>query len=274
MASPGFVCSRAGTFRLIEGAKNSILVLNVPGDRDRLKSISSQISKFKSANLALIPGVQGALLPNLVCDYLTDNPYSKFYKGTLGCFMSHIRAWEHLAESIEPFMLVIEDDVWIGDLDILTILEFPLDCDLIFCNDRMSVRPLSSEEQTCELCSLTPSLEHLEAHGRPIGADGYILSPSGARKLLQFVAKDGLFSHVDVRMLAYCLSTSEANALPGKQRLTNNLKVLRSKYPEEHHLNARVLAPALTRHRPDLESRRQAQDDGLERAERSKPVTI
>lgn len=82
--------------------------INLDTDHDRLRRLQLRLA---AKNLAAerIPGVQGSYLPDTASLLLTKGA-SKQMKGTLGCFLSHIRAWEACVTGPEPFAFIIEDD--------------------------------------------------------------------------------------------------------------------------------------------------------------------
>jgi hypothetical protein len=96
----------------------------------------------------------------------------------------------------------------------------PADFDLCFVNERMEHRSAPALTE--------PDLAAFQIH-RPIevvrswpkdfrapGADGYLLSENGARKLLEFVDRDGFGGAVDWSLLGYSIRSEEHSLLlPG-----------------------------------------------------------
>src|SRR5690606_16782429 len=103
-------------------------------------------------------------------------------KGTVGCFLSHVAAWEAVRRSGRT-TLVLEDDAWLiaGLPPSLAELPLPRGFDLCFVNERMA----SSGHRYSEQDFLTRSVGAV-AGGKPrdwssAGTDGYFVSPKGAR---------------------------------------------------------------------------------------------
>jgi glycosyl transferase family 25/polysaccharide pyruvyl transferase len=129
------------------------------------------------------------------------------YKGTIGCFLSHVRAWEEVARLSEQYAVVLEDDVDIVALSQLPPFAIPVDADIIFLNDRMAAS--NHKIDALRVLPVWCGLEHLDALRSGPGGDGYLLTPNGAKLLLTACLKDFYYGHVDGRLLRY--STSEAD---------------------------------------------------------------
>jgi GR25 family glycosyltransferase involved in LPS biosynthesis len=156
-----------------------------------------------------INGVYGRHLPNLVVSSLKCG--KSIGRGTLGCFLGHLNAWQAVAGGADGFALVLEDDA-VPMLKISTesfvALDLPDDWDICFVNERMSI-PVSSEYVELygqrrvlpveDVISMRPKEQ------RGVGADAYLLSRKGAAKLLSAVSRDGIVGHVDFQLLAYCV---------------------------------------------------------------------
>jgi glycosyl transferase, family 25 len=61
-----------------------------------------------------VPGVDGLALPdNMRAEFLDGRGCvaSKLIVGEVGCYASHMRAWEHVIDNRLPYAMVLEDDV-------------------------------------------------------------------------------------------------------------------------------------------------------------------
>jgi len=234
-----------------------VYVVNLEADVAKLQNIRDQVAGYDFLNLIRVPGVDGTTLPSAACYPLTRNEWSVNHKGTLGCFLGHAHAWEIIAESEDPFSLCIEDDVRLYNLDILNGLRVPNGIDLVFCNDRTCYQPGGGVPS---FLPLPPALAHAMTHGS-IGSYGYLLTPAGARNLLDFVKQDSFFSHVDLRLFAYGITHAEADAIELPEfRIARDMCAVRRTYDAAHYIETRVLSPFLTEHVGGPDSRRAAAD--------------
>jgi GR25 family glycosyltransferase involved in LPS biosynthesis len=133
-----------------------------------------------------------------------------FKPGAFACYLSHSLCWQAIAEGDAPHAVVLEDDVAFqsDNLEAFadSVLEAPFD--LIFINERMqrwiaasSIReekPLVPVSQL--LCSLVRSGEFASRIRAP-GADGYIVSREGARKLMTMLHSRKVCMGVDYALV-------------------------------------------------------------------------
>jgi hypothetical protein len=186
---------------------------------------------------------------------LTGKAESKNHKGVLGCSLSHAAAWENALRAGTEWSLILEDDSDAEGLEKLRDLQLSPDIDLIFCNGRMVY-----QQSGVDLLPILPAFEFIIRNNTGVGTDGYLISRRGARKLLEFFARDGFYSHVDLRLAAYSLTLEEIETLPQGKYIIRDICTLRRIYDAKHHLAARVLGAAITRHVKGAPSRREAED--------------
>ena len=125
--------------------------------------------------------------------------------GALGCFLSHRRAWQYVAE--HGCALICEDDARLtaGTDGICSEMA---GADLLFCNDRLgdwarAAGFTSGAPETGDVVSGVSSGGGLSAFGLRAapGADAYILTPDGAKRLLEITATQRIVCGVDWAML-------------------------------------------------------------------------
>ena len=231
-------------------------VISLPEDRDRYEAVERELTKSEFICVISVEAVRGSLLSDPAARLLTRNKWSVNHKGTLGCFLSHTRAWEMVRDQEAPFSLILEGDVQLRPVDCLESLILPEDCDIVFCSDR------TSDHAYVGLPSLRPflrSLHFVAANRTSIGSYGYLLTRSGAAKLLRYVEIDSFFSHVDLRMAAYCIRREDADELDVEWMITGGVAALRRSYLAEHHLNGYSMSPPIAFH-PHVDSRRDIED--------------
>jgi glycosyl transferase family 25 len=112
--------------------------------------------------------------------------------GQVGCFMSHVKAWEKIAEGLEPYGVIIEDDVHVSD-EAPAFLKssnwIPADADIV---------RLESTGQWLKLGKTSSRIDDRavrRVRSTAWGAGAYVLSKSAALKLLAVEPK--LHSPVD-----------------------------------------------------------------------------
>lgn len=105
-----------------------INVINLDISKDRLKHINDECLK-NNIKYNRFPAINGStyILNDIESDYLSNLDYDKDEdKGTLGCFLSHIKLLEKFKETDDEYMIVCEDDI-IFNLDFIHITEKLID---------------------------------------------------------------------------------------------------------------------------------------------------
>jgi len=209
-----------------------IYVINLDRDSHRWSAISAALAKHENVSLERVSGVYGPNLPVVAIEILGGHIQATRHRGTMGAFISHVKAWEAVAESAEPYGVVLEDDAVLIGFDRILSLSRPDDADLIFLNDRMSPGSRYSPRDAPIHCAdIAESLRTLNKSGFGVGGDGYLLTKRGAGRLLQAVSKDLLFGHVDWRLLRYCLKATD---LEGEMKDTRVAQIVL------HHHNPKL----------------------------------
>jgi GR25 family glycosyltransferase involved in LPS biosynthesis len=242
-----------------------VYVLNLDRDTDRLAAMSRQIARHDFLAGIRVPAFAGRQLPDHACHILTGNPWSHHYKGTLGCFISHMMAWQKIAAHKQAFALVAEDSAVFSHIDLLRHIAIPADAELVFCNRRTAYPDDEPAEPETALYQMRfrpvdPVPAFIETHGRAVGTEGYVLTPAGAAKLLRFVAADRLFSHVDLRLLAYCLEPNDPPIPASFQGAGRTVLQFRREFRHQHHVRAYSMWPPVTDRPFDLSSTRAHED--------------
>ena len=226
----------------------NILCIGLDREPRRFARVRNQLQRM-GENVHRISGVDGRTLPDMTSLALTHGA-SKGMKGTLGCFLSHIRALEICAESKAPYAFIIEDDAQFLLPPPPSVASLNLeseDFDICFVNDR--TQNAAFHPQNLDLTKVV-RLESLLPHRldgfRGIGNDGYFVSQKGARKLLDMVAQDGLVGDVDWRMMLYAASDEEVDRTPN-EFIAQTLKLHRSYRKSTGHIDAFVAPPAIVK---------------------------
>lgn len=167
------------------------LVINLERYPDRWAFQRQQLTRL---------GIQFDRLAAVSVDELSDDDYQRWATNwerlmrpvEVACFLSHQKAWQQVADAIEP-MLILEDDALIANdtAALLSILyekhdRQELSADLITLEAHGRKKLVSKQQQ--------PLVNHYQLRNLyqdRTGAAGYILFPNGANKLLQRVEAQG-----------------------------------------------------------------------------------
>ena len=224
------------------GPALSIATINLDRNSGRLAELGRQFRHCHPPRFR-VPGVDGSRLSVAAVQRLGGDPAMR---GTLGCFLSHTAAWEAMLARGLPHCLIIEDDV-IPLLDLPLhwgVFGLPDGWELCFVNDRLAPRRTEAGFATV---SLADALQAFPPDDNAPGADGYLLTATGARKLLDWVAQDGFGGDVDWRLLAYGMTLAECDALSPASHAHGAIGRLLPLVGRAARLNAIVLTPPLIR---------------------------
>jgi GR25 family glycosyltransferase involved in LPS biosynthesis len=201
-----------------------VILINRDCDAHRLEAFQKRAARFGMA-FQRLPAI------NCAAQGFDFTPYeneigpafygrSLFLKGAVGCFLSHVRAWQQVISGGCEMGVICEDDAWVIGPPPLEVadLELPPDADLIFVNQRMAggllqakyVEALKNKNllhvpantALCELLKINP-------HITGPGGDGYVLTRSGAEKLLRMIVETKISMEVDWFLLFNSLSDGE-----------------------------------------------------------------
>ncbi len=244
------------------------LIVNLERDAERRAEILGQFDDKPMFDARIVKGVAGDTLPDCVRMLLTDSQMWLPNKGALGCFLSHVRAWEIVAQLPVPFAMVLEDDSDISGLEEVWSLSIPADAEFIFLNDRMSGGWKDDEVKVTEMLHslVRKDLDrirpgHFDRDG--FGTDGYLLTPGGARKLVEACRTDLYFGHVDGRLLRYVTAQADLDNLPDESWVKS---IIMHHHHKQHMprlglLKGYALSRPLVRHRALDSSRVQADSE-------------
>lgn len=183
-----------------------VFIVNLDADVERYQEISVHLEKTVNLNVRRIRAVPGSSLASTACDILTKTSGYNVGKGALGCFLSHLHVWEIASSLDDPFVVILEDDARLRDLEIFAKLTLPDDADLVFCHDQLVPGDGSAAADITFLEIEAGLVELVRSGSKAVGAFGYVLTPRGARLLVEAVRQDGCFGHVDWRLLRYSVT--------------------------------------------------------------------
>ncbi len=228
------------------GPRYAAYVVNLDRNAERMVELGRQFAGCR-VPIHRQAAVEGSRLPAAAVRRLTGDAASP--RGTLGCFLSHAAAWEALLASGDSHGLILEDDV-IPLLELpatLGGLGLPDEFDLCFVNDRLEPKTGGASLDAIAAVPLAEAMAGFHPDDNAPGGDGYILSRTGAAKLLDWVGADGFAYDVDWRLLAYSLTADEVAGIPAHAYARQELERLGAAVPRPERLRACALFPALIR---------------------------
>ncbi len=211
----GSIARRFAAARLASPAAPdyAVFAINLDEQALRFQNLKAQFPADLHA-LIRIPGVKGRYLPDAAAARL-GGAQAAIQKGTLGCFLAHVAAWERFRASVFDHGLFVEDDVKvaIGLPPSVAALDLPPDYDLCFAGYGMEPRRPPAPTGFLHLAPVAAALAAKTRTWNAPGAYGYFLSRRGAAALLDLVARDGFSGDVDWRLIAYSIGKADFEGL-------------------------------------------------------------
>jgi len=245
--------------------KIPVLIISTAGSEHLYDKVAADVSGIGPFEPIKIEGLLGQLIPSVACINLTRDLNSPNNKGTLGCFLAHVRAWEVIENSDCDFAVVLEDDVACTNMDLLVHSQLPHDADIVFCTPQTELKGSISEAhfENRELAfhRIANSIPQIDCATRAPGGYCYLLTPQGAGKLIRAVRDDLYFGHIDVRMFAYCIKESDLNSKNEPGNFSRALRNILNHTKRSNYLIGYSSLPSLARHQFRLSGRRTEQDN-------------
>ena len=164
-----------------------ILVISLPNAKERRDFQQNQLSKL---------GLEFEFLDATSIHDLNEATYKKHYQDwqrplkttEVACYYSHRRAWNRVIQFNKP-VLILEDDALLSKYvpELLKDFADKENTDLINLENRARKKFVSRSGE-----SITCNSKLLRLYQDRTGAAGYILWPSGAKKLIQCEEKKGI----------------------------------------------------------------------------------
>lgn len=191
---------------IIVEQKYQTICLNLNRRPDRKENMETLFNKNNIENVTFYEAIDGTTLE------ITDDDIRMFAgndfgskKGVIGCAKSHYNIWNSLLESDCDFYLVFEDDIKVCDdfkykLD--HILQTNKSWDIIQLGYHMYNDNLYNDYRKYRSNDL-PKLEELNMNNYIGSAFAYLISRSGAQKMVNFVHENGIKHGIDYIAKAY-----------------------------------------------------------------------
>lgn len=209
--------------RMASVPRFTVLVINLDRDVARMQTMSQRLARMDCVDMHRITAVPGGMLPLQTRMHLSGSRGWATRAGEIGCFLSHIKAWEYVAASDQPYCVVLEDDTDPVRLELLSATRLPSNFHVAFINDRMSISAELADAPV-QFQPVAKTLAKLCSQLRGPGTDGYLLTPIGATRLLKAVDEDGVFGHVDQRLVRYCIRPSDFDGLDDPGGMADRIK--------------------------------------------------
>lgn len=182
-----------------------VLYINLDKDTVKKERIEKHLSECVTS-FTRVPGVLAKNLPALARKKLHRSSILDKQVGALGCFLAHINALERVIEQKFQVALIMEDDAYFyylpSEYAINEILKN--EYDVVYVNSRMMKRD-SRFETPLNVDPIHKRLSILDDSISGWGGDGYLVTNSGARKLLENFSYDLGLGHYDGQLGAYGL---------------------------------------------------------------------
>jgi glycosyl transferase family 25 len=155
-----------------------VFCINRPCDTERRAFMDGQFSR-----LGIDPVYKKGLSPEAIPGYIAYNfPPSALSPGEMGCYASHMSAWWDIMTRRMPHALVVEDDA-------ILCPEIAERLDRVLAEIQEGWDFVHISNPKCRAYKLLAQVDDTYSvvrHSRiPAGAVGYLISQSGARKLLR-----------------------------------------------------------------------------------------
>jgi len=197
-----------------EAPDYAVFAINLDEQSLRFENLKAQFPADLHA-LIRIPGVKGRYLPDAAAARLGGADAAR-QKGTLGCFLAHVAAWERFRASAFDHGLFVEDDVKVA-IDLppsLAALDLPSGYELCFAGYGMEPPAPPGPSGRLHAVPVAATVAKKTRTWNAPGAYGYFLSRRGAERLLELVARDGFTGDVDWRFIAYSIGKADREGLP------------------------------------------------------------
>ncbi len=219
-----------------------VFVISLERSTERRGRVEGQLIKT-DIQWQFLNAVDGYALPSMPSSYKQSKVKRlqgyELTPGEVGCFLSHIKAWELCVQN-NVTTLVFEDDFLVGE-NLEVVIE-----DLLSIADQWSLVRLSGIYETNhQILKNRPDYELVKNLGEPCGTAAYMIQPAAAKILLENAADiyepvDHYLEHYSKHSL-HCLAAkpypiglahtkSTITDRPGRLPVKGMQKIIRSIY--------------------------------------------
>ena len=200
-----------------------VFVINRTKDTDRMTCFAESCAKW-GINYERVEAVNCAdadfdFIPHEAEIGKTFYGRTKFLRGAVGCFLSHVKTWEKIVEENVTGAIICEDDArFLGPIPKkIANYDFPSECDLVYINQRIASgvsfindpTELNANFNFFTIFRAAMMLFEIQSTISAPGGEGYLLTRSGAKKLLSIYESRPIYMEVDWFLFFHSLSQSE-----------------------------------------------------------------
>ena len=183
-----------------------IIIISLKRSQDRMERLKNILSNIDYDIFNAIDGKNDDIT-ELKNKYVIENTLNP---GQTGCLLSHITLWKKLLESKNDKLVILEDDITVTSIFhkfVNANTELPENFDIIFLGHCFEIQGEKTNIMFNER-------EHVELHKSicPRCTHGYIVSKSGAKKLLDYFENNKVDLPID-EMLCRLMSTLKSYSM-------------------------------------------------------------
>lgn len=161
-----------------------ILLINLDRSKDRLEEQNTQFQKL-GLNFERFPATSIQDFNQDEYEELAFNGQRPLKQSELACFLSHKRTWEYVVQHNEPCVILEDDAVLVSDFETV-INDIAQLTELDYVNLEVVGRRKTISKQPLHILN---EYQLYKLYQDRNGTGGYVLFPSGAKKLLGFMEK-------------------------------------------------------------------------------------
>ncbi|MGI4865964.1 MAG: glycosyltransferase family 25 protein [Janthinobacterium lividum] len=183
-------------------------VISINSHFERRQFMSSQLDSQK-INFVFVDATVGKNIGEYY-NFISDKSLKYLTEGSVGCWISHLRVWQMVARGENGYYIILEDDVNLFENFLQNIK-----CSLTKVSNDFDILFLGTGNNYKHNRRFIINNEIFVPYQLRNGAYSYILTPNGARKLIELipnvkVARGGIDSAIgalirDCKILAYHL---------------------------------------------------------------------
>lgn len=170
---------------MVQATKWAIFVINLPRSEHRWRAVSNRL-KAIGLPFQRIEGIDGSQLGEAEIAEVFDRKRAQTHyhydltRGEIGCYLSHLKAWQAVLDQELDYAIILEDDVVLTDSfrllpQTLTKLEDAWDL--------IKIAAPYKKQKATQLGDIG-SFGYVRYRKPPMGACGHVVSAAGAQKLL------------------------------------------------------------------------------------------
>jgi GR25 family glycosyltransferase involved in LPS biosynthesis/GT2 family glycosyltransferase len=179
-------------------------VVNLDRRTDRWNAIESTLNGLHTLECIRYPAVDGStLVPNVQLQQIFDGNDYNMRRGMVGCALSHIQLYIDLLHSDASTYCILEDDItFVPEFDAKLAHVYDqvkdFEWDMLYLGHHLAKDWIADESYDRGTMPRIEKWNRTMSLNRSLGGTGgYLISKSGAKKLLAFINKTGMTNGID-----------------------------------------------------------------------------